>query len=53
MIDTSTDYIYNIILSIILGIVVILIIHQMFIYPRIIEIDNKQNKNKNKNKNKN
>jgi uncharacterized membrane protein YgaE (UPF0421/DUF939 family) len=40
MIDIKTEYIYNIILSIFLGIIIALFINQLFITPQIIKVDN-------------
>jgi hypothetical protein len=39
MISAETDYIYNVILSIILGIIVVLLLNQLFTTPQIIKID--------------
>lgn len=38
MIDEKTDHIYNIILSIVLGIILVLLFDSLFIKPRVINI---------------
>lgn len=39
MIDPHTEHIYNIILSIVIGILIVLFIDQLFDKPAVIEID--------------
>jgi len=39
MIDANTDHIYNILLSIVLGVIVVLFIDQLFTTPQVVKID--------------
>lgn len=39
MIDKHTEHIYNIILSIVLGVLVVLFINQLFVSPQVIKVD--------------
>lgn len=41
MIDEKTEYIYNIILSLILGVIVVLFFDQLFVTPQIVKINRK------------
>jgi|LakMenEpi03Aug12_release.lakeMendotaPanAssembly.Ray.scaffolds.fasta_scaffold4269990_1 hypothetical protein len=50
MIDSKTEYIYNILLSVFFGIVIVLIFDQLFDKPRIIDIYEKENKDGKENK---
>ncbi len=38
MIDSKTEYIYNIILSVFLGIMMVLAINSLFMFPRTVEV---------------
>lgn len=38
MIDEKTEYIYNIILSFILGIIVVLFLDQLFVTPQVVKV---------------
>lgn len=42
MIDKQTEHIYNIILSIVLGVIAVLFVNQLFTHPQIIKINDER-----------
>ena len=42
MIDAKTEHIYNIILSLILGVIVVLFIDQLFVTPQVVKIEKEE-----------